>query len=280
MNIVRYEPFDLNRDIFGHQLRTNSNGDIRLRIGGLSSELDGGADNFSDSFSPEEVTTPNTIKISGRLLLKEMTALQRKVMAFYHDNCGQNYKPVALYDQNHAISGLEIWAEHLETSDGNILKQIDKTLCCMNFTTQTEPIHVHFSLPDANQTGVWRETMSHLIPVYAYGGFYQKGCGLDEIRPVYCDVSVTAHQQTIIHLRNHFRDEQAYKICGLDHPIPNYPIPKTSQYNHPLSLLNHIQLGSFRYDFETEGIVVSYRSALVMDYDPHTLQIKILFIKN
>lgn len=110
--------------------------------------------------------------------------------------------------------------------------------------------------------GGYVETGSFKRPLYSYGGMWEEGCSLADIRPLYCAVGLVPDMCSKLEFYDHMNVSE---FEWMDR--------HKSSTDKTLSIQDHIQQGFVHIEVMHDGQVLTYESVQVESYDPVNGQI-------
>ncbi len=224
----------------------------------------------------EEFTFPDQIIMIGTL---KPYWVESCATGQFCDNSGERFSPTPLYNSSiTTLRRIEWHAEWIENDKGACEALKIPFAWGANFGVQDRSIISDYVLPTQDrlgiwQPGIWQQTGSVLEPVWSLGGFYQSGCALDAIKPMYVRLCPD-ESQTCLQLTSTIN--QACQIhCGAMGDFEKDDATLSS----PMTLMNHIQFGSIHYFLPNLDDSIGYQSSRVLDYDPLHVRVKLLFLR-
>ncbi len=226
------------------------------------------------------------------------------VVGSYHANDQISYASVGLYAAQAALARIEWVAQWVEHSDGGVDSLADVLSFGLDFACQKTNKQAHYHLPSYEHPGYWLETNNTTEPVWSWGGVYHLGCHLADIKQRYFSLlpgeigygeigygetdcgemgaSKRLHANTLLAFVASINPRYQTLCDDFGDVSANVGVSdemSAAAIFQPKSLLNHIQFGSIRYFLPDVIDSVGYQSADVVDYEPHSGRLKLLFLR-
>jgi hypothetical protein len=218
----------------------------------------------------EEFTFPDQIIIIGTL---KPFWVESSATGHFRNNSGDQFSPTPFYNSMSALRRIEWHAEWIEKDKGACEAISEPFVWGVNFGVQDQPIVSDYALPTHERSGIWQQTGSSLEPIWSWGGYYQPGCALDAIKPMYVRLCPDGSQTCLQWIS--VINPLYHVLCGAAGDFEKEGGSTLSS----MTLMNHFQFGSIHYFPPNLNDSIGYQSTRVLDYDPTHARVKLLFLR-